>query len=192
MSTEIYEHIPTYENGEWGYTDFESRRDFYDFCKSIFKEPGQYEFDEASKLFNEQARLFNKNGIYCTAPAGTKDFIKYWDTEKEKNRKGVIYKSGTKSWYITRDYYMWLNFLPIFNKETQKYGFADVRDAQYHMALYEILAELDYKHCAILKKRQIASSYFHCAKLINQIWFEEGVTLKMGASLKDYINEKGS
>jgi hypothetical protein len=192
MSTEIYEHIPTYENGEWTYTDFESRKDFYGFCKGIFKEPGQYEFDEASKVFNEQARLFNKNGVYCTAPSGTKDFINYWDTEKEKCRKGVIYKSGTKNWYITRDYYMWLNFLPIFNKETQRYGFADIRDAQYHMALYEILAELDYKHCAILKKRQIASSYFHCGKMINQIWFEEGVTLKMGASLKDYINEKGS
>ena len=192
MSTEIYEHIPTFNNGEWTYTDFESRKDFYEFCLSIFKEPGEYEFDEVSQLFNEQARLFNKNGIYCTAPAGTKDFIKYWETEKEKCRKGVIYKSGTKNWYISRDYYMWLNFLPIFNKETQKYGFADVRDAQYHMALYEILAELDYKHCAILKKRQIASSYFHCGKLINQIWFEEGVTLKMGASLKDYINEKGS
>jgi hypothetical protein len=192
MSTEIYEHIPTYSDGEWTYTDFESRKDFYEFCLSIFKEPGEYEFDEVSQLFNEQARLFNKNGIYCTAPSGTKDFIKYWETEKEKCRKGVIYKSGTKAWYITRDYYMWLNFLPIFNKETQKYGFADVRDAQYHMALYEILAELDYKHCAILKKRQIASSYFHCGKLINQIWFEEGVTLKMGASLKDYINEKGS
>jgi hypothetical protein len=192
MSTEIYEHIPTYENGEWTYTDFDSRKDFYEFCKSIFKEPGQYELDETSKMFNEQARLFNKNGVYCTAPSGTKDFIKYWDTEKEKCRKGVIYRSGTKNWYITRDYYMWLNFLPIFNKETQRYGFADVRDAQYHMALYEILAELDYKHCAILKKRQIASSYFHCGKLINQIWFEEGVTLKMGASLKDYINEKGS
>ena len=192
MSTEIYEHIPTYENGEWSHTNFESRKDFYDFCLSIFKEPGQYEFDETSQMFNEQARLFNKNGIFCTAPVGTKDFIKYWDTEKEKCRKGVIYKGGTKTWYISRDYYMWLNFLPIFNKETQKYGFADVRDAQYHMALYEILAELDYKHCAILKKRQIASSYFHCGKLINQIWFEEGVTLKMGASLKDYINEKGS
>jgi hypothetical protein len=192
MSTEIYEHIPTYENGEWTYTDFESRKNFYEFCRGIFKEPGQYEFDEASKVFNEQARLFNKNGVYCTAPSGTKDFINYWDTEKEKCRKGVIYKSGTKNWYITRDYYMWLNFLPIFNKETQRYGFADIRDAQYHMALYEMLAELDYKHCAILKKRQIASSYFHCGKMINQIWFEEGVTLKMGASLKDYINEKGS
>jgi hypothetical protein len=29
-------------------------------------------------------------------------------------------------------------------------------------------------------------------KLINQIWFEEGVILKIGASLKDYINLSGS
>ena len=192
MNTEIYQHIPTYENGTWSYTDFDSRKDFYDFIKNIFKEPGQYAFDENTKLFNEQGRLFTKNGVYCLAPQGTKDFIKYWDTEKEKCRKGIIFKSDNNTWYLTRDYYMWLNFLPIFNKETQKFGFADVRDAQYHMALYEILAELDYKHCAILKKRQIASSYFHSAKLINQIWFEEGVTLKMGASLKDYVNEKGT
>ena len=27
-------------------------------------------------------------------------------------------------WYLTRDYYMWLNFLPIFDKEEKKYGFA--------------------------------------------------------------------
>jgi hypothetical protein len=87
---------------------------------------------------------------------------------------------------------MWLNFLPIFDKEKTKFGFAKLRDAQYHMALYELLAELNYKHAAILKKRQIASSYFHAGKLINQLWFEEGVTLKMGAALKDYINEKGT
>jgi hypothetical protein len=87
---------------------------------------------------------------------------------------------------------MWLNFLPIFDKEQQIFDFAKIRDAQYHMALYELLAELNYKHVAILKKRQIASSYFHMAKLLNQIWFEAGVTLKIGASLKDYINEKGS
>jgi hypothetical protein len=77
-------------------------------------------------------------------------------------------------------------------KKIQKFGFAKIRDAQYHMALYELLAELNYKHVAILKKRQIASSYYHISKLINQLWFEPGVTLKIGASLKDYINEKGS
>jgi hypothetical protein len=87
---------------------------------------------------------------------------------------------------------MWLNFLPIFDKEEKRYGFAKVRDAQYHMALYELLAELTNKHSAILKKRQIASSYFHMGKLINQYWFEEGSICKVGASLKDFINDKGS
>jgi hypothetical protein len=190
MSTDIV--IPTWENGEWTTTSFNSRDEFKDFVFSIFKEPGEYAFDEASLMFNEQARLFNQQGFYCKAPQGTKDFIIYWNDQKNKCRVGAIYKSNGNTWYIPRDYYMWLNFLPIFNKETQRFGFADVRDAQYHMALYESLAELNYKHSAILKKRQIASSYFHAGKLINQIWFEEGITLKMGASLKDYINEKGT
>jgi len=87
---------------------------------------------------------------------------------------------------------MWLNFLPIYDKEEKRFDFAKVRDAQYHMALYEHIAELFFMHAIILKKRQIASSYFHMAKLINQYWFEEGAVLKIGASLKDYINEKGS
>ena len=65
------------------------------------------------------------------------------------------------------------------NEEEKKYGFAKVRDAQYHMALYEILAEENHKHVAILKKRQIASSYFHMAKLLNQFWFEEGSICKI-------------
>jgi len=186
-----YITIPTY-NGEWTTTEFETRDEFAEFLESIFREPGKYEFDEVSLLFNEQAKNFNAQGFYCVYPEGTKDFRTYWNAEKEKCRNGVIFISGDNQWYLTRDYYMWLNFLPIFNKEIQKFGFADVRDAQYHMSLYEILAEVNHKHVAILKKRQIASSYFHAAKLINQLWFEEGVTLKIGASLKDYINEKGT
>jgi len=184
--------IPTWENNQWTVTSFDTRDDYRDFVLSIFKEPGLYGFDQTSFLFNEQARLFNKNGLYCTSPQGTKDYKIYWDHEKNKCRYGAIYKNDSKTWYLPRDYYMWLNFLPIFNKEIQKFGFADVRDAQYHLALYELLAELHYKHSSVLKKRQIASSYYHMGKMINQIWFEEGVTLKVGASLKDYINDKGS
>ena len=188
----MYKIVPTYENGEWSSTEFETREDFITFVKSVFKEPGLYEFNETSKLFNAEARKFNDEGVYCTAPFRSKDFIIYWNEEKDKCREGVIYKDGPLTWYLTRDYYMWLNFLPIYDKEEKKYGFAKVRDAQYHMALYEILAELHYKHSAILKKRQIASSYFHMGKLINTYWFEEGSTCKIGASLKDYINDKGS
>ena len=190
--TEIYQDVPTWDNGTWTTTDFDSREDFASYIRDLFKEPGQYAFDKVSEEFNTEAVKFNTQGFYCAAPFKSRDFINYWEGEKKKCRKGVIYKSGDKVWYIARDYYMWLNFLPIFNKEIQKFGFADIRDAQYHMALYEVLAELNYKHVAILKKRQIASSYYHMAKLINQQWFEPGVTLKIGASLKDYINEKGS
>jgi len=185
-------NIPTYKDEEWSVTTFEEDQDFIDFVLSVFKIPGEYNFDETAFKFNEQARIFNEQGYYCNAPFRSKDFIKYWNTEKEKCRNGVIYHNNNKTWYVTRDYYMWLNFLPIFDKEEKKYGFAKVRDAQYHMALYELLAELNHKHSAIFKKRQIASSYFHMGKIINTYWFEEGSVCKIGASLKDYINDKGS
>lgn len=184
--------VPTYRNSEWTETSFDSREDFRSFLLTLFKEPGQYEFDDVSKLFQEQSDRFNSLGYYTDAPFRSKDFINYWDQEKKKCRNGVIFVGKRATWYLTRDYYMWLNFLPIYDKEEKRYGFAKVRDAQYHMALYEVLAELSFKHVAILKKRQIASSYFHMGKLINQYWFEEGSICKIGASLKDYINDKGS
>jgi hypothetical protein len=189
----IYTDIPTWDNGTWTTTSFDSRDEWRDYVLTLFKEPGQYEFDEVSnEIFIIESAKFRKDKVYCVAPFKSKDFINYWEDQKTKCRLGVIIKSKGKTWYLSRDYYMWLNFLPIFDKEQQKFDFAQIRDAQYHMALYEILAELFYKHVAILKKRQIASSYFHAGKLINQLWFEAGVTLKMGASLKDYINEKGT
>ena len=187
-----YIDIPTYKDGEWSSTSFETRDDFKNFLLPLFKEPGQYQFDEVSSIFNAEGRKFQRQGYYCAAPVKTKDFIAYWDDQKNKCRKGIIVHSGDFTWYLSRDYYMWLNFLPIYDKEEKRFDFAKVRDAQYHMALYEILGELHYKHAVILKKRQIASSYFHMGKLINQYWFEEGAVLKIGASLKDYINEKGS
>jgi len=190
--SEIYQDIPCWDNGTWTTVSFDSREEFSNSIFEIFSEPGKYKFDDTSFLFNQEAIKFREQNVYCTFPFRSKDFVTYWDNQKERCRKGVFYKKGTKKWYITRDYYMWLNFLPIFDKEQQKFDFAKIRDAQYHMALYELLAELNYKHVAILKKRQIASSYFHISKLLNQLWFESGVTLKIGASLKDYINEKGS
>jgi len=188
----MYKKVPTYKDNKWGYKEFETRESFIQFIYTLFKEPGQYDFDDTAYLFNQQAKIFNDQGFYCDKPFRSKDYIAYWNDQKEKCQEGVIYYGSKNVFYITRDYYMWLNFLPIFDKEEKKYGFAKVRDAQYHMALYELLAELHYKHAAILKKRQIASSYFHMAKLINQFWFEEGSICKMGASLKDYINDKGS
>ena len=190
--SEIYQDIPTWDKGVWTETSFDSREDYAQFLSDLFKSPGEYLFDKTSHEFNIEGKKFETSRIYCTAPFKSKDFKTYWDGEKKKCKKGVIYKSKDQVWYLSREYYMWLNFLPIYNKEISAFGFAKIRDAQYHMSLYEMLAELNYKHVAILKKRQIASSYYHAAKLLNQLWFEQGVSLKMGSSLKDYINEKGT
>lgn len=191
-TTTIYKTVPLWENGSWREMIFQTRGDFKLFILSLFKEPGQYDFDETSFKFNEQARIFTKDKVYCVSPRGSKDFRIYWDDQKNKCRNGTIFINGNKTWYLPREYYMWINFLQVNNKEKKRFDFVDVRDAQYHMALYELLAELHYEHCAILKKRQIASSYYHAAKLINHLWFEETCTLKIGASLKDYVNEKGT
>ena len=145
----MFKQVPTFDNGKWTVTDFETRESFTEFVFSIFKEPGLYEFNEIALLFNLEARNFNKEGFYCSAPFRSKDFIGYWNDQKNKCREGVIYKDKHLTWYLTRDYYMWLNFLPIYDKEEKKYGFAKVRDAQYHMALYEMLAELNYKHSVL-------------------------------------------
>jgi len=188
----MYKTVPTYTNGQWTTTEFETEELFIEYILSIFKEPGLYGFSDIAFEFNKEAKSFNTQGFYCNAPFRSKDFTNYWEDQKNKCREGVIYNDNGKSFFLTRDYYMWLNFLPIFDKEEKKYGFAKVRDAQYHMALYELLAELNNQHSAILKKRQIASSYFHMGKIINTYWFEEGSICKVGASLKDYINDKGS
>ena len=191
----MYISVPTYDDTTdvWSHTDFETREEFVKFMWSLFKEPGKYEFDDTSYKFNQQATNFEKNNkVYCYAPMRSKDYITYWENEKDKCRNGVIYKNKKNTWYLSRDYYMWLNFLPIYNKEISKFGFASVRDAQYHIALYEEIGRHSSKHALILKKRQIASSYYHAGKMINYFWFEEGSINKMAGSLKDYIGEKGT
>jgi len=160
--------IPTWEKGEWVEdTVFDTLEEFKLYLEDLFKEPGQYDFDETIYHWQDESLKYKKQAYYCAAPTKSKDYVTYWDDQKHKSRTGVIYKSGTKQWYLTRDYYFWLNFLPIFDKEKNDYDFPLIWDIQYHMALYELLAELNNKHGVILKKRQIASSYFHAAKLIN-------------------------
>lgn len=187
----LYRNIPTREeDGSWGYTRFETKEEFRDFVKGLFKKPGEYDFDHvAIEEFSKHARTFMAKGMFCDAPKMSRDYIDYWDTEREKCRKGVIIKgSRGQLWYLPRFLYHWLNFLQIYNTVRTKFEFPGLRDVQYHMALYEFLAELHGKNIAIVKKRQMASSYFHIAKLYNKYIFEEGFVAKIGASDKKYID----
>lgn len=189
-----YIKVPTWNAGKWEYSIFQTKNEFRTFVKDLFKEPGKYNFDETAYLFNEHARVFEKKKMFCEAPEGSQDYYKYWDTEREKCRRGVIFKNGKEGiWYLPRFYYHWINFLRIYRKAPPKgFHFPDVRDVQYHMALYECLAELHNKNSVILKKRQIASSYFHIAKIYNRYIFEYGFVAKLLASDKKYINATAS
>lgn len=191
-SNKPYIKIPTWDKGVWSYTVFHTKEEYRDYLLSLFKEPGKYEFDETVQQFNACARQFQKTKLYCTAPEGSRDFQTYWDTEKEKCRKGVIFRNNGKEWYLTRGYYMWINYLPIYDKLKNKIDFPRIWDSQYHTFLYLALAQLHDKHAVMMKKRQWGGTFLHIANIINRFWFEEGFTIKIGASLKDYINEKGA
>ena len=41
-------------------------------------------------LNNKHINQFKKDGYFCDAADGTKDFIDYWDDQKLKCRKGVF------------------------------------------------------------------------------------------------------
>lgn len=182
--------IPTYnvQAKQWTETDFESQEDFALYLDSLWNNECEYHFDETSFLFNEQARKFNKTGVYIDSAWASSEHREYFKKEKQKCRRGVIYINGDKQWYLTRDYYMCLNFLPISNKE-QNYidTFPDVRDIQYHLALYEKRAEAHHKHALLTKKRQMMSSLFHCGKTLNAIWFEKNAVCKIFASDKGFL-----
>ena len=185
-----YTRIPTYnvQTKEWTETNFESQEEFAAYLDTLWNDECDYEFDETSFEFNKEGRKFVKNKCYIDAQWNSPDHRAYFKKEKEKCRRGVIYINRNKQWYITREYYMCINFLPVSNKE-QNYidTFLEVRDVQYHMALYEKRAEAHHKHAVILKKRQCASSLFHCAKTLNAIWFERNAVCKIFASDKTYL-----
>jgi len=93
--SEIYQDIPTYDNGQWTTTNFESREDFSNFIFGVFKEPGKYGFnDTTNQIFISESNKFRSDGVYCTAPFKSKDFIAYWDDQKAKCKKGIIVKDS--------------------------------------------------------------------------------------------------
>jgi len=191
-----FKNIPTFdfETKTWSSTTFPDQPALADFLWSIFKEPGEYAFDECVFEWNKLAQYYDKHKCYTQLPQGTKDWREFWDFEKLKCRLGVIWKHKDKVWYTPRCYYMLINFLPITNKEKgMKETFCDVRDVQYHMALYEKIAQCVHQRAPVLKKRQMLSSYYHCAKLINVYWFERNKRLKMLASDDKFVSgEQGS
>ena len=63
--SEIYEDIPTWEDGEITLTSFSSRDEFGEYLISLFKSPGQYNFDKTSEEFIKEGIKFTQENVYC-------------------------------------------------------------------------------------------------------------------------------
>ena len=108
-------NIPTYDyqTKEWSKTSFETQEAFVDFLWTLFKDCGEYEFDESTKEWQALGKKFVEKGFYTDFPKGTQSRKDFWNEEKLKCRLGIIWKNGDKTWYIAREYYFLLNFLLI-------------------------------------------------------------------------------
>lgn len=180
----MYLSIPTYNSKtkQWTYTDFETRTKFQEYVWSKFKPPGEVKLYN-TKLWRIEAAKFDNQNYYCNSPYKSKDYINYWNGEKEKCTKGVI----IDDFFLTRYYYFWINFLPINDKEVNKLKFPKIWDSQYYFFLYVQLCELEYKYDVVVKKRQWGGTFQHLAILLNDVWFEEGFINKVGASDEEYL-----
>lgn len=180
----MYKSIPTYSSKTktWTRTEFETRDDFKSFVWSKFKKPGELGLHD-TWAWRMMATVFEKEGYYCNAPHKSRDFMDFWDLEKEKCKNGII----VDEFYLTRYYYFWINYLPINDKKVNKLRFPQIWDSQYYFFLYEYLCELEYKYSVVVKKRQWGSTFQHLAILINDVWFEQGFINKVGAFDEEYL-----
>ena len=180
-----YKYIPTREvDGTWSYMYFETRESFRDFLVPLLKEPGKYDFDEVALKFNEYAQVFTKLGSFCQSPKMSRDYKDFWDREREKCRKGCFFKGKNDNiWFLPGYFYHWINFLQIYNKAKKAFTFPDTRDVQYHIALYEFLAELHDLNAAIVKKRQIASEQPHSEPILTDIGWRTMGDIQIGDML---------
>ena len=179
------------ESNEWTEREFLTQRDFLSFVEGKWKLPGQYNL-KRTDLWRQPAIKFQTDKIYCDYHDQSEDYKNWWRLEKKKTKTGVIYNIGTDEFYVTGDYYWFLNFTPIVDKVKGRDDHAEVWDGHYHLSLYDLLAELNSLNSVITKARQKGISLYRTSNLIKDLWFVQNSIGKMFGYEEDFINDKGS
>ena len=185
--------IPQYnlESNEWTEREFLTKRDFLSFVEGKYKLPGQYNL-KRTDLWKQPAIKFQSDKVYCDYHEQSEDYKEWWKFEKIKTKNGVIYNIGTDEFYVTGNYYWFLNFTPIPDKVKGDNCHAEIWDGHYHLSLYDILAEINKENSAIVKARQKGISLIRTSELTKGLWFVKNYVGKMLGYEEDFINEKGS
>jgi len=116
--------------------------------KDQIKNVGEYNLKDTHK-WKERAIFFQEKGYYTEAIEDTHDWVTFWQEEKEKILNGL----WIDGFYIPGLYYFYLNYLPIYHKQLNKYEFPDVYDMDYHTFLCLEHAIFLKKHFVVIKKR---------------------------------------
>lgn len=149
----------------------------------VYNLPGECDLDERIFIANREATLFQKNSYFCDKVAFSRDFITYWDKQKELCYTGLLIDD---KYYITGDYYWYLNFIEI----TFKNGFTgqpEIRDTDLWFFHLIEKAELQTEFTTTAKVRQFGFSLKMLAKILKRFWFERKFTGKFSASDDEYL-----
>lgn len=137
--------------------------------KDQIKKVGEYNLKDTHK-WRESAIFFQENEYYTDLIDETHDWHEFWDEEERKIMNGF----WIDEFYIPGMYYFYLNYLPIYHKQLNKYEFPDVYDMDYHTFLCLEHAIFLKKHFVVLKKRQAGYTLKFCVPLIKELWFSRG------------------
>lgn len=171
-----YKKVLTYNsqtNAE-SVTEFETKKDWISFLESKWKLPGEYNLHN-TQFWVSTRNYFNENKTYFRGVKNSADYKKFWDNEKLKIKYGII----VDDFYISGEYYFYLNFCPIYDKINDNLIFPEIWDSDYHFFLYSERCYALGKHLLVNKKRQWGYSYKEDSKIIRRIWFIPQNKVKM-------------
>ena len=119
-----------------------------------------------SKKFLQPAIHFQEHGLYCFAPAGTTEYMEYWEREQDRCLNGYLADDGD---WISGYNYFYLNYCPILRivekeivdrtgkRKTRRERvreFPDFYDYDYYFFMAVQEAQEQGKHLAVLKSRR--------------------------------------
>lgn len=144
---------------------------------TYIKDVGSYELDKSIHLVTRIAESFDKQGRYTNLVFKSKDWVSFWEKEKELCYTGILVEG---KFYIPGDYYWYLNYIKINNKVAGKFTFPWKNDMDLYWFQNLEKAELINKFTVTLKARQKGMSLKILAKVLKRWWFEEGYVCRIG------------
>jgi len=137
--------------------------------KDQIKLVGEYNLKNTDK-WRDRAIFFQENGYYTDLVEDTHDWMEFWKEEERRILEGY----WIDRFYVPGLYYFYLNYLPIYHKQLNRYEFPDVYDMDYHTFLCLEHALFLKKHFVVIKKRQAGFSLKFCVPLIRELFFGRG------------------